>query len=229
MREECRPEKKITEYDRMSAPVPQIFKVFRTAVSLSARKCASITSKWGCKFRRRPASSRTRTRAVRSCISATRNAGLFVVSEGWKDLKLSDTEVDALLKSPHLEKLKRFRHGVYHYQPDYFDPALHGRSRGRQRFRRMGGVPDAGVRPLFRRMDKEPHCHLTGCRARSLWAGGSAADGGILGKTAGPDLLLKNYRIVARFSMSIAKSIRRPRSAMLHTLLASVSVTVAPP
>ena len=37
------------------------------------------------------------------------------------------------------------------------------------------------------------------------------------------------YGIVARFSMSIAKSKRRPRSAMLHTLLASVSVNVATP
>ena len=41
-------------------------------------------------------------------------AGLYVVSEGWQELKLSDPEVDALLKSPHLEKLKRFRHGVCH-------------------------------------------------------------------------------------------------------------------
>jgi hypothetical protein len=48
-------------------------------------------------------------------------AGLFVVSEGWKELKLSDPEINALLKSPHLNKLRRFRHGVYHFQPDYFD------------------------------------------------------------------------------------------------------------
>jgi hypothetical protein len=48
-------------------------------------------------------------------------AGLFVVSEGWQELKLSDPEIDKLLQSPHLEKLKRFRNGVYHFQPDYFD------------------------------------------------------------------------------------------------------------
>lgn len=48
-------------------------------------------------------------------------AGLYVVCEGWQELKLSDPEINALLQSPHLEFLKRFRHGVYHYQSDYFD------------------------------------------------------------------------------------------------------------
>jgi hypothetical protein len=62
-----------------------------------------------------------RTRVGRSCILCYWLAGLYVVSEGWQELKLSDPEVDALLKSPHVEKLKRFRHGVYHFQPDYFD------------------------------------------------------------------------------------------------------------
>jgi len=48
-------------------------------------------------------------------------AGLYVVCEGWQELKLSDPEIDALLTSPHLNVLKRFRHGVYHFQADYFD------------------------------------------------------------------------------------------------------------
>jgi hypothetical protein len=47
-------------------------------------------------------------------------AGLHVVCEGWQELRLSDPEIDALLKSPHLDVLRRFRNGVYHYQPDYF-------------------------------------------------------------------------------------------------------------
>jgi hypothetical protein len=51
-------------------------------------------------------------------------AGLYVVSEGWQESKLSDPEIDALLKSPHLEVLRRFRNGVYHYQVDYFDKHL---------------------------------------------------------------------------------------------------------
>jgi hypothetical protein len=48
-------------------------------------------------------------------------AGLFVVCEGWQELKLSDPEIDELLESPYLEVLKRYRHGVFHYQADYFD------------------------------------------------------------------------------------------------------------
>ncbi len=48
-------------------------------------------------------------------------AGLYVVCEGWQDLKLSDPEINPLLSSPHLETLKRFRNGVYHFQSDYFD------------------------------------------------------------------------------------------------------------
>ena len=51
-------------------------------------------------------------------------AGLYVVCEGWQELELSDPEIDALLKPPHLEVLKRFRNGVYHYQADYFDKRL---------------------------------------------------------------------------------------------------------
>lgn len=51
-------------------------------------------------------------------------AGLYVVCEGWQELKLSDSEIDGLLKSPHLDVLKRFRNGVYHYQADYFDKRL---------------------------------------------------------------------------------------------------------
>jgi hypothetical protein len=53
-------------------------------------------------------------------------AGLYVVYEGWQELKLSDPEIDALLKSTHLDKLRRFRHGVYHFQADYFDPRFMG-------------------------------------------------------------------------------------------------------
>lgn len=47
-------------------------------------------------------------------------------AKGWQELKLSDSEIDALLESPHLEKLKRSRNGVYHFQPDYFDQCFMG-------------------------------------------------------------------------------------------------------
>lgn len=55
-------------------------------------------------------------------------AGSYPVIEGWEELKLADSAVDALLAagavgapSPR-EMLKRFRHGVFHYQRKWQDP-----------------------------------------------------------------------------------------------------------
>ena len=48
-------------------------------------------------------------------------AGTYVVIEGWRCLLLSDTEIDRLLDSPYVEALKRYRHGVFHFQRKYFD------------------------------------------------------------------------------------------------------------
>jgi hypothetical protein len=47
--------------------------------------------------------------------------GTYVVIEGWKRLKLTDPHIDELLKSPNVGHLERFRHGVFHYHPVYFD------------------------------------------------------------------------------------------------------------
>lgn len=49
-------------------------------------------------------------------------SSLFVVCEGWQELNLADREVDQLLASENLGTLKRFRHGAFHFQKDYFDP-----------------------------------------------------------------------------------------------------------
>jgi hypothetical protein len=46
---------------------------------------------------------------------------LYVVVEGWNELKLSDPDVDRLLTSPHVERLRRLRNGVFHFQPKYGD------------------------------------------------------------------------------------------------------------
>jgi len=46
---------------------------------------------------------------------------LYAVIEGWKELKLSCSEVDKLLDSPNIELLRRYRNGTFHYQKDYFD------------------------------------------------------------------------------------------------------------
>lgn len=46
---------------------------------------------------------------------------LYVVAEGWQELKLDDPRVNGLLLSSHLGVLRRFRNGAFHFQKDYFD------------------------------------------------------------------------------------------------------------
>jgi hypothetical protein len=53
-------------------------------------------------------------------------AELYVVIEGWKELGLSDTDVDALLASPNVNLLRLYRNGVFHFQRDYFDERFQG-------------------------------------------------------------------------------------------------------
>jgi hypothetical protein len=48
-------------------------------------------------------------------------ATLYVVIEGYRELTLQDPEIDALLQSPNVDLLKRYRHGVFHFQKTYFD------------------------------------------------------------------------------------------------------------
>jgi hypothetical protein len=47
--------------------------------------------------------------------------GLFVVVEGWRELGLADEQIDALLASPNVELLRRYRNGIFHFQRKYFD------------------------------------------------------------------------------------------------------------
>jgi hypothetical protein len=47
---------------------------------------------------------------------------LYAVVEGWKELKLTDKTVDALLAESDMVKLlKRYRNGSFHYQSTYLD------------------------------------------------------------------------------------------------------------
>ena len=46
---------------------------------------------------------------------------LYVVIEGWRELKLSDTVIEQLLQSPNVGLLRRYRNGVFHFQKDYHD------------------------------------------------------------------------------------------------------------
>ncbi len=51
-------------------------------------------------------------------------AALYVVIEGWQELKLEDKSINSLLKSNNVDLLKRYRHGVFHYQPEYWNNRL---------------------------------------------------------------------------------------------------------
>ena len=53
-------------------------------------------------------------------------ATLYVVAEGWQELRLSDPAVDALLSTPQLALLRRYRNGVFHFQKDYCDDRYRG-------------------------------------------------------------------------------------------------------
>jgi hypothetical protein len=48
-------------------------------------------------------------------------SALNVVVEGWHELGCEDPEVDALLLSANVQHLKRYRHGVCHFQQTYLD------------------------------------------------------------------------------------------------------------
>jgi hypothetical protein len=47
--------------------------------------------------------------------------GMYVVIEGWRELRLSDPTVDALLNSANVELLRRYRNGAFHFQRKYMD------------------------------------------------------------------------------------------------------------
>jgi hypothetical protein len=52
-------------------------------------------------------------------------AGAYVVVDGWaRRLHLNDPTIDELLLSPNVAKLKRHRHGTFHFHPKYFDAKL---------------------------------------------------------------------------------------------------------
>jgi len=45
-------------------------------------------------------------------------AGIYLVIEGWKNLKLTDPKIDELLSSPFVDRLRLFRNATFHYQKD---------------------------------------------------------------------------------------------------------------
>jgi len=51
-------------------------------------------------------------------------SALYLVIEGWKELKLSDEKIDNLIASPHTNKLRLFRNATFHYQKEPLSPKL---------------------------------------------------------------------------------------------------------
>lgn len=47
--------------------------------------------------------------------------GLYVVIEGWRELKITDPVIDTLLQSPNVQLLRRYRNGTFHFQRKYLD------------------------------------------------------------------------------------------------------------
>jgi hypothetical protein len=46
---------------------------------------------------------------------------LYVLIEGWRELRHDDPDVNRLLGSPNVDLLRRFRNGTFHFQKSYFD------------------------------------------------------------------------------------------------------------
>jgi hypothetical protein len=52
---------------------------------------------------------------------------LYVVVEGWKELGFSDPSIDDLLRDEtHVELLRLYRNGCFHYQASYFEKRFVG-------------------------------------------------------------------------------------------------------
>jgi hypothetical protein len=47
-------------------------------------------------------------------------ASLYVVVQGFRNLRLIDPRINALLASPNVRALRRCWNAVFHYEPDYF-------------------------------------------------------------------------------------------------------------
>lgn len=51
-------------------------------------------------------------------------SAIYLVIEGWKELKLSDSKVGKLIDSPNTDRLRLFRNATFHYQKEPISPKL---------------------------------------------------------------------------------------------------------
>jgi hypothetical protein len=72
---------------------------------------------------------------------------LYVVVEGWRELRLADPEVDHLLQSSHVELLRRYRDGFLHYQRELWGDRFVA-------FLGEGGESCDGVREIHRALGR---------------------------------------------------------------------------
>jgi hypothetical protein len=76
--------------------------------------------------------------------------GLYVVIEGWRELDLHEPLIDALLESPNVDLLRRFRNGAFHFQSAWLDDRL------------VAFCGTAGSVSWVRELTQRFHDHLTG-------------------------------------------------------------------
>lgn len=51
-------------------------------------------------------------------------SSIYLIIEGWRDLKLSDSKIDELISSPYTDRLRLFRNATFHYQKEPISPKL---------------------------------------------------------------------------------------------------------
>lgn len=51
-------------------------------------------------------------------------SGLYVVIEGFRELKLTSEKIESLLQSPNTEGLRLVRNATFHFQKDFFSPKM---------------------------------------------------------------------------------------------------------
>lgn len=78
-------------------------------------------------------------------------ASLYVVIEGWKNLKFSDPRIDKLLTiyDDYVLTIKRCRNAVYHYQEDVVDQRVEKAVSDQEIFTWAGGLLDEFIKFLF--------------------------------------------------------------------------------
>ncbi len=51
-------------------------------------------------------------------------SGLYVVIEGFNELKLRDAKIESLLQSPNVDALRLMRNATFHFQKEFLSPKM---------------------------------------------------------------------------------------------------------